>query len=114
MVDAFLDKIRRHFRFAEIFLNYGNRHPHLQEHTRISFFPWTHPTINSPPTLNRDLVRNLRHTERLPLNYMKAPDLATTLENYRIHMEIVPPMSGVKTIIISPAYAFIGSRRDNW
>ena len=79
MVDAFLDKIRRHFRFAEIFLNYGNRHPHLQEHANF-ILPLDASYDQLAANFKQSLVHDLRHSERLPLNYVKAPELSTTLE----------------------------------
>jgi hypothetical protein len=84
LVEAFLEKVRRHFRFAEIYLNYGNSHPRLQEHANF-ILPLDAPYDQLAANFKQDLTRNLRHTERLPLNYVKAADLATALENYRIH-----------------------------
>jgi len=83
LVGAFLEKIRRHFRFAEIFLNYGNAFPGLPEHANfILSLDAGYEEIAA--NYRQDLVRNLRHTDRLPLNYMKAPDLSAALENYRL------------------------------
>jgi len=84
LVDAFLEKIRRHFRFAEIYLNYGNQRSGLQEHANF-ILPLDTSYDQIEANYKQDLTRNLRATERLPLNYMKAPDLATALDNYRIH-----------------------------
>ncbi len=86
LVGAFLEKVRRHFRFAEIYLNYGNPHPGLQEHANF-ILPLDASYDQLAANYKQDLVRNLRHTERLPLNYMKAPDLSTALENYRLSYE---------------------------
>ena len=83
LVGAFLEKVRRHFRFAEIYLNYGNPHPGLQEHANF-ILPLDAPYDQLAANFKQDLARNLRHTERLPLNYMKSPDLSTALENYRL------------------------------
>jgi hypothetical protein len=83
LVGAFLEKVRRHFRFAEIYLNYGNPHPGLQEHANF-ILPLDAPYDQIEANYKQDLTRNLRHTERLPLNYMKSPDLSTALENYRL------------------------------
>jgi hypothetical protein len=83
LIDAFLEKIRRHFRFAEIFLNYGNPHPGLHEHANF-ILPLDASYDQLAANYKQDLTRNLKHTERLPLNYIKAPDLAIALENYRI------------------------------
>jgi hypothetical protein len=84
LVGAFLEKVRSHFRFAEIYLNYGNQHPGLQEHANF-ILPLDTSYDQLAANFKEDLSRNLRHTQRLPLNYMKVLDLATALENYRIH-----------------------------
>ena len=75
LVGAFLEKVRRHFRFAEIYLNYGNPHPGLQEHANF-ILPLDASYDQLAANYKQDLVRNLRHTERLPLNYMKSLDLS--------------------------------------
>jgi hypothetical protein len=82
LVDAFLLQLGRHFRFAEIFLNYGNEHPSLQKH--INF---TLPLKDSYERLSggykENLVRNLKKPAVSALDYLKEIDFRIALQNYR-------------------------------
>jgi hypothetical protein len=82
LVTGFLGQVQAHFRFAEIFLNFGNAHPDLVRHTNFIL----HLDVPYPQLAGQykmDLVRNLRRAERFDLEYKKDPDLAATLQNYR-------------------------------
>lgn len=74
LVGAFLHEIIRHFRFAEIFLNYSNFHPDLRPHANYIL------ELNDPHTdikLNykSDLRRNLKRVEKFNLHYKVGDEL---------------------------------------
>lgn len=82
LIDAFLQKARQHFRFAEIFLNYGNAHPALRPHANfILHLDAPYPRLAA--LYKGDLQRNLKHAARAPLQYTPDLDLAAALEGYR-------------------------------
>lgn len=81
-IEAFLETTRRHFRFAEIFLNYGNAAPGLEPHTNY-ILPLDSPYPGLAARYKKDLLNNLRIADRASLRYTHALDLATALEGYR-------------------------------
>lgn len=82
VIQAFLAAANRRFRFAEIFLNYGNPHPCLQPRTNLIL-----PLDDSYETLaaryRKDLLRNLRLAANSGLQYVVDPDPSLTLQAYR-------------------------------
>jgi hypothetical protein len=82
LVEAFLRQAIRHFRFAEIFLNYGNEHPYLEKHTNF-ILPLTSSYESLSANYKKDLVRNLKEAARSTLRYIKDFDLRTALQDFR-------------------------------
>lgn len=82
LIDAFLQAASRHFRFAEIFLNYGNRHPALEAKTNF-ILPLDNPYPQLAAGYTPHLTRNLRLAARAGLRYSADVDLATVLDRFR-------------------------------
>jgi hypothetical protein len=82
VVGAFLRELDRHFRFAEIYLNYTNAHPSLSSRTNF-ILPLDAPYDQLAGRYKKDLVRNLKLAERSPLVYLKDFDLQTALRGFR-------------------------------
>jgi hypothetical protein len=82
VIQAYLTAAIHRFRFAEIFLNYGNPLPCLQPRTNLIL-----PLEDSYETLaaryRKDLVRNLRLAASSGLQYVIDPDPSLTLQAYR-------------------------------
>ncbi|HEY4334438.1 MAG TPA: GNAT family N-acetyltransferase [Puia sp.] len=80
--DAFLKAAAKHYRFAEIYLNYGNPHPSLRTHENLIL-----PLHDAYPVLQnrykKDLQRNLRLADAADLKYTADLDLDTAIEAYR-------------------------------
>jgi hypothetical protein len=81
-VDAFLQQLTRHFRFAEIFLNYGNQHTALTPHANY-ILPLDSPYESLAGKYKDNLIRNLKKTAGADLNYVKDFDLKISLQDYR-------------------------------
>ncbi|HWB92086.1 MAG TPA: hypothetical protein VG605_09545, partial [Puia sp.] len=82
LIDAFLQNARQHFRFAEIFLNYGNAQSALAPHANY-ILRLDAPYTQIAAQYRKDLQRNLKLAARSPLHYSTDLDLATALEGYR-------------------------------
>lgn len=68
LISAFIAEAKRHFPFAEIFLNYGNTYPGLR--------PFTNIVLDLSPAYDllrkdyrSDLLKNLKQAARHPLEY---------------------------------------------
>jgi len=82
LADSFLHQLRSHFRFAEIYLNYGNPYPGLP--TRTNFIlPLDAPYARLAAGYKKDLVRNLKLAAAASLDYLRDFDLPTSLDAYR-------------------------------
>jgi hypothetical protein len=81
-VAAFLETVQTHFRFAEIFLNFGNLHHSLTRHANF-ILPLDAPYATLAGNYKGDLVRNLRLAERSRLTYSPGPGLDPVLDGYR-------------------------------
>lgn len=82
IIDACLTAATRHFRFAEICLNYGNAYPGLQPRTNF-ILPLTTSYEVIAAQYRKDLVRNLRLAAGSDLRYEVNPDPAIALTAYR-------------------------------
>ncbi len=81
LTETFLVHLDKHFRFAEIFLNYQNALPSLQ--TRSNFIlDLDNPYGQLSGQYKKDLVRKLRLAERQPMRYSADMDLQNAL---RLH-----------------------------
>ena len=81
LIDAFVKTARQYFRFAEIYLNYGNNYPDLHPHVNYTL-RLDAPYEKLAAQYKKDLQRNLKAAARAPLNYTSDLDLATALEGY--------------------------------
>lgn len=82
VVETFLAGLARHFRFAEIFLNYSNAHSGLSP--RANFvLSLDAPYEQLAGQYKKDLIRNLKLSSRSPLTYTKDFDLQTALLDFR-------------------------------
>jgi hypothetical protein len=88
LVDAFLRALGRHFRFAEIYLNYTNQHPALERHSNF-ILPLDAPYEALAGKYKKDLLRNLKLAGKtLPaLLYVKDFDPHTALGYYQQQYE---------------------------
>ena len=82
LVDAFLQHLDRHFRFAEIFLNYGNPTPHFPPYPNY-ILDLSAPYHRLAGQYKKDLIRNLKLAARSSLHYIKEFDLSTALSLYK-------------------------------
>ena len=82
MTENFLRQLDRHFRFAEICLNYTNAHPSLTPRTNY-ILPLDAPYEQLAGQYKKDLIRNLRLSSRSRLTYTKDFDLHTALLDFR-------------------------------
>ncbi len=82
LVEEFLRQLGHHFRFAEIFLNYGNSLPFLQSRANL-IFPLNAPYEQLSGRYKGTLVRHLKSFEQDPAIYQKDFDLKTILHAYR-------------------------------
>jgi hypothetical protein len=93
---AFLQELNRHFRFAEICLNYGNESPIPSKdypipgsprpvlQTRTNFIlPLDSPYDSLAANYKKDLTRNLKAAARSELQYVRDFDLRTALDHFR-------------------------------
>jgi hypothetical protein len=81
LVGAFLEQVNRRYRFAEIYLNYGNGHPSLERRTNF-ILPLDTSYGQLSGRYKKDLVRNLR-TAAPGLHYLKDFDLQTALRHFQ-------------------------------
>jgi len=85
LIAAFLSASGEYYRFAEIFLNYGNAHPAypgLLPATNLILSldaPYTRLAAN----YKKDLLKNLKEAARTPMEYISGPGLSETLAGYR-------------------------------
>ena len=79
---AFLKAAAKHYRFAEIYLNYGNPHPSLRTHENL-ILPLNDPYPVLQSSYKKDLHRNLRLANAAGLQYTQELDLDTAIEAYR-------------------------------
>ncbi len=82
LVEAFLRQADRHFRFAEIDLNFSNAHPALSPRTNFTLDLNAHYS-HLCARYKKDLTRNLRLAQRSPLTYTKDFDLHAALRDFR-------------------------------
>jgi hypothetical protein len=82
LIRAFLAASARHFRFAEIFLNYDNPLPHFQLHTNYILSLET-PYSRLSANYKGQLVRSLKQAYGSSLDYRTDLDAATAIDNYR-------------------------------
>ena len=82
LVENFLARLNTHFRFAEIFLNYGNLHPSLQPRTNF-ILPLDKAYTALSGQYKKDLVKNLKLAARAAFQYTPDLDLPTALELYK-------------------------------
>jgi len=78
LVDRFIAEIKKHFKFAEIFLNYTNDHPAFSPRCNYIL------RLDQPYTILRtayknDLLKNLKKASQLELNYTSNVDLQEAL-----------------------------------
>jgi hypothetical protein len=82
MIDAFLAAATRHYRFAEIYLNYGNPHPSFRVHENL-VLPLDEPYSLLESRYKKDLLRNLRLAAAAGLAYTQDLDPDMAIEAYR-------------------------------
>ncbi|HTR29614.1 MAG TPA: GNAT family N-acetyltransferase [Puia sp.] len=82
LIDVFLRELDRHFRFAEIYLNFTNAHSMLDPRTNF-ILPLDGPYDLLAGRYKKDLVRNLKLAQRTPLTYITDFDLQTALRDFR-------------------------------
>ena len=82
LITAFLRATDRHFRFAEIYLNYTNPHPELTARTNFTL-PLGAPYDQLASRYKKDLVRNLKLSRRTTLLYTRDYELTTALGDFR-------------------------------
>jgi len=84
VIDAFLEELGRHYRFAEIYLNYRNTHPVLQPFTNLILDLHT-SYAELTAGYKQDLVNNLKKANRSSLQYTDDIDLTETLSLFQQH-----------------------------
>jgi hypothetical protein len=82
LTDAFLHLLRRHFRFAEIFLNYNNNSSLLRTYTNF-ILPLNAPYNQLCSNYKKTLVSDLKQAAGHSLHYIKDYDLHSTLLQYK-------------------------------
>jgi hypothetical protein len=82
LTGTFLAQLDRHFRFAEIYLNYTNALPSLTPRTNY-ILPLDAPYEQLAGQYKKDLIRNLKLSSRSQLIYTKDFDLHTALLDFR-------------------------------
>ena len=82
IVETFLRQLDRHFRFAEIYLNYSNAHPSLTPRTNYVLH-LDAPYEQLAGQYKKDLARNLKAAHHYHLTYIKDFDLHTALNDFR-------------------------------
>jgi hypothetical protein len=82
LVELFLAETRRHFRFAEIFLNYSNPCAGLRVHANY-ILPLSGNYEDLYKGYKKSLVKNLNRSAKLGLKYIKDFDLKAALDLYQ-------------------------------
>lgn len=82
LIDGFLQATRDHFRFAEIFLNYGNAHPSLQPKNNY-ILSLDAPYEEIAKRYKKILIYSLKLAARASLGYTTEIDLETALASNR-------------------------------
>jgi hypothetical protein len=82
LTGTFLRQLDRHFRFAEIYLNYTNAHPTLIPRTNY-ILPLDAPYERLAGQYKKDLIRNLKLSSRSQPIYTGDFDLHTALLDFR-------------------------------
>jgi hypothetical protein len=94
LVEAFLRRLDRHFRFAEICLNYDNAFPAVQER-RTNFIlalDASYETLSG--RYKKDLIRNLKTADSAAPDYVRDFDLPTALRDFR--QQYAPRLPAIK------------------
>lgn len=90
LVEAFLDALPRHFRFAEIFLNYGNTHSLLTPHANF-ILRLNRPYEELLSRYKKDLQKNLKPATHVHFQYKKDADLRMALALHKnLYRERMP------------------------
>lgn len=82
LIEAFLQRAQRHFRFAEIFIN-GNNIPAGSQPRCNYILPLAAPYEHLAAKYKKDLQRNLKQSARSSLIYSAGADLEPALDSYR-------------------------------
>jgi Acetyltransferase (GNAT) domain len=82
LIENFLAHLTRHFRFAEIFLNYDNNQPALKECPNF-ILPLNHSYEELSAHYKKDLLKNLKLTTRFSFQYVKNLDQGIALSIYQ-------------------------------
>jgi len=82
LIETFLSATTHQFRFAEIYLNYGNPHPALRVHENL-ILPLQDPYPVLQSRYKKDLQRNLRLAAGSGLVYTPDLDLGAAIDAYR-------------------------------
>ena len=81
-VEQFLEQINHHFRFAEIFLNFGNRHPRVRNCSNyILPLDGGYNAVSS--CYAPDAARNIHRSNKFELKYVNDIKLDIALKAYR-------------------------------
>lgn len=92
-LQTFLDQLNRHFRFAEIYLNYTNPHPSFTP--RINYILSLNSSYDQLAAgYKKDLAKNLKASRRTPLIYKQEYDLTTALRDF--HQEYATRLPAIK------------------
>jgi hypothetical protein len=81
-IDEFLSRAFGLFRFAEIFLNYGNPHPSMRQHKNF-ILDLAVPYEQLVTNYKKDLLRNLKLAGRRLLDYTEDIELSTSLQLFK-------------------------------
>ncbi|MBC8034381.1 MAG: GNAT family N-acetyltransferase [Chitinophagaceae bacterium] len=81
-VELFLKELRGYFRFSEIFLNYGNIHSGVRQHTNY-MLPLNEHYEQIRRGYKSSLIKNLNRCVRFQLQYKKDLDVKTALNLYK-------------------------------
>jgi hypothetical protein len=82
IVETFLRQLDRHFRFSEIYLNHANGHPSLIPRANF-ILPLDAPYDQLASQYKKDLIRNLKLSQRAALTYTKDFDWQNALDDFR-------------------------------
>lgn len=82
LIGMFLEQVRRHFRFAEIFLNFNNRYPALRRHTNYVLSLHEDYSILQS-RYKKSLKKNINRSARFNLEYNYDFDLKEALDLYK-------------------------------
>jgi len=78
IIGAFLEELGRHYKFAEIYLNYRNAHPSLKPFTNLLLdLNTSYEELTAG--YKQDLLNNLKKAGRTSLQYTDEVDLSETL-----------------------------------